>query len=308
MKLPASRTIRVRILPLELLCVLGVFALSFFPTFHPVASAADPERLTTDGRLKQDPVFARGGADLYYVDQPTAVQLRVVRRTMADGTTVPVHPEQTKAEYEPTVSADGRWLAVVSSRGNLSLALVIEDTVEKRLAAIEPVGGFCGYRSPALSPDSTRMLYSFADGGRQQIYVCNMKGEDRRPLTDSRGVNNWPSWSPDGRKIVFGSSRDDDFEIYTMNADGSDLRRLTDSPGQDLRPRFSPDGERIAFTSNRDGNYEVYVMNVDGGELRRVTENPERDDYAAWHPDGKRLVTVSERSGRFDLYLVDAPR
>jgi dipeptidyl aminopeptidase/acylaminoacyl peptidase len=308
MNMIARRTHPPRTLPFAFLCALGIFALNFFLPFEPVVTAAEPVRLTTDGRLKQDPVFARNGADLYYVDQPTAVQLRIVRRSMEDGTTIPVHPDQTKAEYEPAVTADGRFLGFVCSRGNLSLALVLEDTVEKRQATIEPQGGFCGYRSPAFSPDAMRMLYSFADGGRQQIWSCNMKATDQKALTDSRGVNNWPNWSPDGRRIVFGSSRDDDFEIYAMNADGSDVRRLTDSSGQDTRPKFSPDGQRIAFTSNRDGNYEIYVMNADGTGVVRVTENPERDDYAAWHPDGKRLVVVSERSGRFDLYLIDAPK
>ena len=119
---------------------------------------------------------------------------------------------------------------------------------------------------------------------------------DRTPLTDSRGINNWPSYSPDGRTIVFGSSREGNFEIYRMNADGSDPRRLTDSPLQDIRPRFSPDAERIAFTSHRDGNAEIYIMNADGSIPRRVTDSSEHNDYAEWHPGGEHSAGDRQRT------------
>lgn len=280
--------------------------LMWVSTIIPLASAAaaEPVRLTTDGRWKQDPVFLKGGDELVYVDQPTAVQLRLVRKVLSTGATSPLHESETKNEYEPSFSPDGKWLAVVRSQGNLSLALVITELPDGKESRIDPFGGFCGYRSPAISPDGSKLLYNFADGGSQQIHHATIRGDDRKPLTNSRGVNNWPHWSADGQRIVFGSSRDDDYEIYVMKADGSQVQRLTDSPGQDVRPRFSPDGKRIAFTSNRDGNYEIYVMNAEGGGLRRVTDHPERDDYPVWHPDGRRLAWVAERQGRFDIVVM----
>src|SRR5262245_4617674 len=95
---------------------LGIMALACFATMVAgSASAADPVRLTFDGRLKQDPVFTKNGEQLYYVEQASAVQLRIVRRNMADGQTVAVHENETKSEYEPSMSPDGRWLAFIQS-------------------------------------------------------------------------------------------------------------------------------------------------------------------------------------------------
>lgn len=270
-------------------------------------SLAD-EQLTFDGRLKSDPVFlGPSGEEVVYVVQDSPARLRLMRLRLADGEAVAMHADQTKAEFEPAVSPDGRFLAYVESRGNLSLALVIEDLEDKKQAEVKPPGGFAGYRSPAFTHDGARVAYSFADDGRQRLYSVTRAAGDTQTLVDSAGINNWPSFSADGRYLAFASTREGNYEIYVAGADGSQPTRLTYEPRQDIRPRISPDGERIAFTSNRGGNYDVYIMRRDGSELRRVTEHPERDDYPVWHPDGRRLLLVAERRGRHDLYLLDLP-
>jgi Tol biopolymer transport system component len=272
------------------------------------AFAAEPVKVTTDGRVKRDPVFIAGSKQLVYVALETPVLMRLMKHDMQTGKSVAMHPDATKSEFEPAFSPDGKFYAFVQSRGNLSLALVIHDTVNDSMAEIKPSGGFSGMRSPAISPDGKRVLYCYPAERRQVIFSVDTKAGNQRVLSDSPDIDNWPDYSPDGKRIVFGSTRDGNYEIYMMFANGSNVRRLTDSPRQDIRPAFSPDGRRIAFVSVRDGNHEIYVMNTDGSGVTRVTKHPERDDYPAWHPDGKRLVIVSERRGRHDLYLIDVPR
>jgi Tol biopolymer transport system component len=271
------------------------------------ASAADIERLTHDGRQKWSPTFRDKGRDLVFVEfvDPTLFQIR--RLTLATGQVEPLHPAATASEFEPAWSADGECYAYCKLRGVLSISVMVRSRSGTDIAEILPDNGFCGYRSPALSPDHLRLVFSYAENGSQQIVSCRLNGDDRRPLAEARGISNWPAYSPDGKSIAFGSSRDGNFEIYVMHADGTDLRRLTEDPFQDVRPRFSPDGKRIAFTSHRDGNAEIYVMDADGSNQQRVTECDELDDYADWHPDGERLVFVGERGGKQDLYLVPAP-
>ena len=269
--------------------------------------AAEPLRLTHDGHLKRDPVLIDQGRQLVYTVQANEDRLALMRLDLATGTSEPLHADAGKSEFEPAFSRDGRYCAFVQSRGNLSLALVIRDTRESADAEVPPAGGFSGMRSPTFSPDSTRVVYSYPQDGRQQLYSVDLKGGDRRTLTDPPGINNWPSFSPDGGSIVFSSTRDGEYELYVMRSDGAEVRRLTEHVGQDIRPRYSPDGKRIAFTRSDGGNYEVYVMNADGTRQLPVTRHPERDDFACWHPDGRRLVMVCERQGRHDLYLVDVP-
>lgn len=305
----------VRLLPL---CLAAVASAGSGPAGDRLA-AKDPSqettarsstgavRLTHDSRSKRDPVFIKAGNELVYGVDESPVQIRLMRLTMADRSVVPLHKDITRSELEPAFSPNGRYCAFTQNTGNLSMRLVIRDLQQDQEAEVTHPGRG-GTRSPAFSPDNKRVLYSFAEDGRQQIYSVNVRGTDKRELTDSVGINNWPTFSSDGKTIVFGSTRDGNYEIYAMNADGSNVRRLSNSPTQDIRPKISPNGKRIAFTSSRDGNREIYVMNVDGTGVKRLTRNPERDDYPAWYPDGNRLVFVSERQGRHDLYLIDVPR
>jgi dipeptidyl aminopeptidase/acylaminoacyl peptidase len=287
---------------------IGIGLVLLITLAHARCFAAEPVQLTTDGHSKRDPVFFNPeGTELLYVRLEKPNQLRLIRHSLVNQTSTPFHPAETRSEFEPAVSANGRYLSFVQNRGNLSLALVIDDLMENQTHEVPPGGGFSGVRSPAFVPDNSRLLFSYPEEGRQQIYSVDLQAKNRRTVIDSEGVNNWPHFSSDGKQFVFSSSRDDDYEIYVAQADGSHARRLTNSPGQDIRPRFSPDGNRIVFTSNRDGNYEIYLMNTDGGNLVRITNHPEQDDYAIWSPDGKRLVHMSERNGSFDFYQIEAP-
>ncbi|MCE9604365.1 MAG: hypothetical protein K8U03_05605 [Planctomycetia bacterium] len=287
-------------------CSLYFLALCF-AIVAPSASA-EPRRLTNDGLVKTSPTFLdRSGDELLYVVEDLPTRMRLMRLRPADGKSEPVHPDETRSEFEPACSPDGRMLSFVQNRGNLNLVLVIREPATKKEVAINVGSGFAGPRSPTFTPDGASVVYSSADEGRQHLFTVGLDGKDPKRTVDSAGVNNWPNVSPDGKQLVFGSSRDSDFELYAAALDGSNARRLTHSPGQDIRPRLSPDGKRVAFTSARDGNYEIYVMNLDGTEVRRLTNHPERDDYAAWHPTGRRLVIVSERSGKHDLYEIDVP-
>ena len=268
------------------------------------ATAGEPVRLTFDGRQKFTPTICHDGESLVYVDFERPNLYRLKRLLLAGGEPEDLHPEATTFEFEPAWARQSPVYAYAHARGTLSISVIIRREGQQ-LAEILPGGGFDGLRSPAVSADGSRVLYSHAERGRQQIYSVAPDGTGATPLTNSPGNNNWPDFSPDGRQIVFASSRSDDYEIYVMDADGKNVRRLTDSPLQDIRPRFSPDGRHIAFTSHRDGNAELYVINADDSSIRRVTSSEERDDYAAWHPSGRQLVAVCERGGEHDLYLFD---
>lgn len=270
--------------------------------------AAEPAPLTSDGRIKRNPAFiGPDHRELLYAVLERPAQLRLMKLDLASGRSTALHPDERRSEFDPAISSDGRWLSFVQSRGNLSLALVVQDLKEGKQFEVGPSGGFSGLHSPVIAPDQSHVVYSFPDQGRQHLLTCTIDCRDVRRLVDSDGINNWPDFSPDGRELVFSSTRDGNFELYVTAADGSHPRRLTDNPTQDIRPRWSPDGRRIAFVSNRDGNYELYVIRPDGSALTRVTTHPEQDNYPCWEPDGRHLIFVGERAGQHDLRRIAAP-
>ncbi len=282
--------------------IVALFAASTLLAF-----GGPPKRLTEDGILKRDPQFVDGGKAIIYGYDEEDDLVRVLKLDLESGESEPlVKDVGDKHHIEPVLSPNGKFLSVTECTGNLTAKLVIRDLEAKKDVAITH-SGRGGTRSPVFSPDSSRVVYAFAETGPQQLWSVKVDGSDKKQLTQCQGVSNWPTFTPDGKTIVFSNSRENNYEIYTMDADGKNERRLTENTLMDIRPKVSPDGKQIAFTSTRDGAYDVYVMNIDGTNVRRITDSEERDDYPAWHPDGKRVVVVSERGGRFDLYLYDVP-
>ena len=280
--------------------VWGAHGIAAIVALAASAQGDEPQRLTTDGRLKFSPVFINAG-ELAYTDVVSPTLYRIQRLELANKSISPLHTEAKTSELEATISRNGKFCAFVQTKGVLSLSVVIRNRQTHADAVVPPAPGFAGMRSPAISPDNSRVVYSFAEGGVQHLYSVNMLAGDKKVLT-SDGINNWPCFSPDGKHIAFSSTRYGNFEICVMDADGSNPRRLTTNPLRDIRPRFSPNGKRITFSSHRDGNQEIYLMDADGSNVRRLTVHPESDDYPTWSPSGDRIAFVGERAGRHDIY------
>jgi TolB protein len=271
-------------------------------------SAAEPRRLTSDGKFKLEVQFIGDGQELVYTLEEKPTVHSSMRLRLSDGAIARVNDETGQSQASTTFSRDGRRYAYLQNNGNLHVVLVMRDAVRNTTVTHDPGKGFAGARSPTMAPDGSRVVFAFAEqGGSQQLFSIDPQSGNHVALTDSAGFDADPCFSPDGKSVVFASTRDDNFEIYTLVLQTGLMHRLTEHPSLDMHPAWSPDGRQIAFTSLRDGNYEVYVMGADGSNVRRVTHHPERDDYAAWHPDGRRLAIVSERSGKHDLYLVNLP-
>ena len=269
-----------------------------------MVEGAEPQRLTYDGRIKMGPTFL-DDEELIFVDLAKPELTSILRMNLRDGTIEPLHTDAKSQELEPAFSDDGVYCVFLRARGALSVELVIRNEREKTEAIVPPANGFCGFRTPAFFRHGKRVVFSYAEDGRQDIFSVNLQGEDRQQHTQNNGMNYWPSFSPSDEQLLFGSTRDGNYEIYRMKPDGSEVVRLTNHPFQDVRPQYSPDGKRIAFTSHRDGNFEIYLMDTNGDNLQRVTNHPERDDFPTWHPDGRHLVMISERQGSHDLYMVE---
>ncbi len=132
-----------------------------------------------------------------------------------------------------------------------------------------------------------------------------------KQLTNSPGIEWFPSLSPDGQWIVFAGDGAGNRDIYLQSVTGQTAINLTaDSVDDDDQPAFSPDGGRIAFRSSRDDG-GIFVMGRTGEAVRRVTRegfNP------AWSPDGSQLVYATSRlelrpansDGRSELWVVGA--
>lgn len=137
-------------------------------------------------------------------------------------------------------------------------AIVINENSRKRYVA--PLGEG-HYLWVSLSPDRTRLLFTFAGAG---TYVSDLNGK----IINKVGYANYPSWSHDGNWVVFMKDIDDGVKlissnIYMANLITGKYFNLT-SVRNDIAiyPKWGKDSR------------EVYY-NTDKGQIRKISINIE---------------------------------
>ena len=168
------------------------------------------------------------------------------------------------------------------------------------------------HRSPAFSPDGSKIAYWSDASGRRNIYVMDADGCNSRQLTfDGESMD--PAWSPDGSRIVFISNRalPTTWLVYTMDPDGNNVINLgAVAQNWQSRPVFSPDGQRIVFASTRDDFLgSIFLMNADGSGLQKLTPAPMTGQYAVWSQDATKIAflgSLDPRRGQpSKVYVMD---
>lgn len=265
--------------------------------------SAPPERLTTDGRMKQDLCFTYDTQELIYSVLKTAQLIKLQRMNLQSGEITDFHVNANTNEVQIDFSKDMKFYAFIRNDGNLHTSVQVQNIEGGVTYNLNPGGGFACVRALTMNPNGKSVVYAFPDNnGSQQLWQTDIQLQNKIALTDSDYLDAYPRFSPNGNRLAFTSTRGGNFDIYRMAADGSAILQLTDHPGIDTRPAWSPDGLKIAYTSLVQGSYQIFVMNADGTQQTQITNNPGKDDFACWHPDGKRVFYVSEVKGKVDIY------
>lgn len=111
-------------------------------------------------------------------------------------------------------------------------------------------------------------------------------------VTNSTGMDIFPSFSPDGNTVAYSSNEKGAFEIYLKQlAQGGSVVQLTNDGGPNLHAAWSPDGTTIAYYSAAKGG--IWLIPALGGVARQLTTF---GSSPAWSPDGSKIVFESEGS------------
>lgn len=105
------------------------------------------------------------------------------------------------------------------------------------------------YIWPSLSPDKTKLLFTFAGKG---TFVSSLTGTILKHI----GYANYPSWSPDGNWIVFMKDIDDgekiiSSDVYIANINTGKYFNLTSGKNDiELYPKWGKDISEIFYNTN----------------------------------------------------------
>jgi len=150
-------------------------------------------------------------------------------------------------------------------------------------------------RSPAWSPDGTRVAFTVGREGRFDVYEKAVNGgAAARPLVQD-ALNKYPtSWSPDGKHLLYytgGSTPGTGNDIWVLSSPHP-ARPFLQTRFNEVEARFSPDGRWVAYESNESGRVEVYVVSFpNAAGKRQVSSSGGR--LARWNADGGQLYYVA---------------
>jgi Tol biopolymer transport system component len=176
----------------------------------------------------------------------------------ADGGNAMQLTANSRSDSDARWSADGSQIVYYScSASRCAIMLMNADGTNPRDLAT-------GW-DPDISPDGTRILFSYYEPGSDgpycsveefyncAIYVVNVDGTGLTQIETELG--GYPRWSPEGSKIAFVKNIRLDSEavvglstLYIMNADGSDATTVVTD--RIVNPDWSPDGSQIVYESS----------------------------------------------------------
>ncbi len=108
--------------------------------------------------------------------------------------------------------------------------------------------------NPQISPDGRRVVYQrnsmdvMTDGSTSRLWITDIDGQEKLPLTGRDAKESGAVWSPDGRRIAFTSTSENGAEIYVFWSENGKTARLTQLDRSPQGLSWSPDGKRIAFS------------------------------------------------------------
>jgi serine/threonine protein kinase/Tol biopolymer transport system component len=173
----------------------------------------------------------------------------------------PIQAANTRA-LSPRYAAD--YLAFLSSKGGADGLW----TIDHRGAAVELWKGGDGgvVAAPAISPDGTRICFSYRKQGRAGLYVINANGTGLRTLATSIQVQSAASWSPDGKWVTVAANQGEGTRVFKIPLDGGAPIRLRDTLS--FNPAWSPDDRFIVYSEQHaSGSFDIKTMTPDGAPI-----------------------------------------
>ncbi len=201
------------------------------------------------------------------------------------------------AVFSPSLSTDGRWLALSSwNRPGTSARwdVLLYDLTKKEPVDLPGVNtSKHDERRAALSGDGRWLAFTTnAPGGRglTDLRLYDRDAGKVLPMLEmnSPATDSYPALSGDGRLVCFASDRDGgagglDIVLYDQVEQRFVPVPGLNSPGHEQTPSITHDGRFIAFVSERfgaPGEHDIFVYDRQSARLLDTPGlNTDRDDY-----------------------------
>jgi len=161
-----------------------------------------------------------------------------------------------------------------------------------------------GQNAPDFSPDGSRVVFTWDEGGSPHLYVKAVGAANQTRLTSGDVDDSYPKWSPDGKWIAFQRRASGRESTVLMPADGGDVREVYKGASC-TGLTWSNDSRALVCGGGK--NVPLMLLPLENGQARPITSPPagEGDELPAWSPREPAILFVRGRRGaEADLYLL----
>jgi hypothetical protein len=266
-------------------------------TYDLWARAFDLDTLKTTGvafpiaQNGRGPTVSADGT-LVYLDGLDAVREQLVWLDRS-GEKVAETGLQATAISSPTISADGRLIAVAIGGANEDVWVYdsARGTKTRLTTASEDEN------RPVWSPRAQYVAFTSERRGNADILVVPTASGAKEEELAITSLWEFPlDWSRDGRYILYDvldSGTEADIWYLNRAGDGGDWQShpFLQTRFAEQGAKFSPNGRYVAYQSNESGRFEIYVQPFPEGG-RKVTVSSNGGTNVRWSPDGSEIFYV----------------
>ncbi|HST57718.1 MAG TPA: hypothetical protein VLK84_03450 [Longimicrobium sp.] len=203
--------------------------------------------------------------------------------------------EDPSVDNDPSVAA-GKILFVSVRAGNPELYLMnASGGAATRITSTAARSEL----SPALSPDGTRIAYTYDVSGVARIWTANVNGTGAAAFTGGLGFagspETAPSWAPTGNRLAFVGTGQGTADIWDLTAGGT-ASILAGGDSAEVDPAWNPAGTHVAFASTREGDPAIFLVRVSDRTITKLSTRAGGEAEPTWTADG-RLVYVEFGAG-----------
>jgi Tol biopolymer transport system component len=284
---------------------------------YQVSALGGPEHRITDMAAGSFPrlCWSPDGKWLFTSGRDTDGKSRIWRIAADTGDKQPLFANETRSDYSPAISSDGKLLAFSRDLRDLNNGLFVVELDQSLLPKGAPrqlptPNGIIS--APVWTLDGDIVFRFSATGGNRLWRVAGSGKTPARELAIAPEGANAPAIAASHHRLAYSLFVTDSniwkFPISAPGKAGEPALLIASARQEIARPgAFSADGRKVAFESNRAGATGVWVAEADGsrpvllsGSLDYLSGSP------SWSPDGRWVAFDSRRGGQAAIYIIAA--
>jgi serine/threonine protein kinase len=206
------------------------------------------------------------------------------------------------------LSPDGRWVAFLAPRGNISQLFVQQIDGNQAQLVTLPAGQV---DSPVWSPDGQQLACVVWQGSKLtvQIVPAFFGGIPVQTISDLPAPRSAQLLRWIGRAIYLTMNQTAGASLQRLDLDRGTLVDLSTSWTVPARPRefdVRPDGKQVAYSASLTGQPpHLWVANLDGTSAARLTDDDAFfERYPVWDARGRSVIYQSNRGSQVDLWEI----